>query len=105
MKLTPLAKLFITLVVLGVLGYTGYHYYGDKLKDWSQKGQGGGGEAKRCLMVLSDVVTVKAGAIVGFDDLETVVVEFLQRHAARVDVVENSEFHASPPMIRECFRA
>ncbi len=47
MKLTPLAKLFITLVVLGVVGYTGYHYYGDKLKDWSQKGSGGGGEAKR----------------------------------------------------------
>ncbi len=50
MKLTPLAKLFITLVILGVLGYTGYHYYGDKIKDWSQKGGAGdakGGEQKK----------------------------------------------------------
>ncbi len=41
MKLTPLSKLFITLVILGVLGYTGYHYYGDQIKTWSQ-GAGGG---------------------------------------------------------------
>ena len=40
MKLTPLAKAFIALVVLGVVGYTGYHYYGDQLKEWS-KGAGG----------------------------------------------------------------
>ena len=44
MKLTPLAKLFVTLVVLSVVGYTGYHYYGDKVKDWSQKGSGGDGK-------------------------------------------------------------
>ena len=44
MKLTPLAKLFVTLVVLAVVGYTGYHYYGDKVKDWSQKGSGGDGK-------------------------------------------------------------
>ena len=41
MKLTPFAKLFVTLVVLGVLGYTGYHYYGDRLKDWSENGDTG----------------------------------------------------------------
>jgi outer membrane protein OmpA-like peptidoglycan-associated protein/ABC-type amino acid transport substrate-binding protein len=40
-KLTPLAKAFIALVILGVLGYTGYHYYGDQLRDWS-KGEKGG---------------------------------------------------------------
>jgi outer membrane protein OmpA-like peptidoglycan-associated protein/ABC-type amino acid transport substrate-binding protein len=34
-RLTPLAKGFIALVVIGVIGYTGYHYYGDKLKTWS----------------------------------------------------------------------
>ncbi len=38
MKLTPLAKLFITLVVLGVVGYTGYHYYGDQLKELVAEG-------------------------------------------------------------------
>jgi NitT/TauT family transport system substrate-binding protein len=48
-KLTPLAKAFVALVILGVLGYVSYYYYGDKLKEWS-KGQqqagsttGGGG--------------------------------------------------------------
>ncbi len=43
MKLTPLAKAFVALVILGVLGYTGYHYYGDQLKEWSKGGIGGKG--------------------------------------------------------------
>ena len=47
MKLTPFAKFFVTLVVLGVLGYTGYHYYGDRLKDWSENGKGGGTGTKK----------------------------------------------------------
>jgi NitT/TauT family transport system substrate-binding protein len=40
-KLTPLAKAFIAVVILAVVGYTGYHYYGDQIKDWS-KGEKGG---------------------------------------------------------------
>jgi NitT/TauT family transport system substrate-binding protein len=46
-KLTPLAKAFVALVILGVLGYTGYHYYGDQIKEWSKGDKGGdkgGGE-------------------------------------------------------------
>ncbi len=36
MKLTPLAKVFVTLVILAVLAFTGYHYGGlDRLKQWS----------------------------------------------------------------------
>ena len=35
MKLTPMAKAFISIVILAVLGYTGYHYYGDDIKKWS----------------------------------------------------------------------
>src|SRR5262249_7202512 len=42
-KLTPFAKFFITVVILGVIGYTGYHYYGDQLKEWSAGEKGGGG--------------------------------------------------------------
>src|SRR5687767_4776117 len=30
------------MVVLGVLGYTGYHYYGDQIKAWSKGDKGGG---------------------------------------------------------------
>jgi NitT/TauT family transport system substrate-binding protein len=41
-KLTPLAKAFVALVILAVLGYTGYHYYGSDLKKWSTGDKGGG---------------------------------------------------------------
>jgi NitT/TauT family transport system substrate-binding protein len=41
MRLTPLAKAFIALVILGVVGYTGWHYYGSKL---AKSGGGGGGD-------------------------------------------------------------
>ena len=48
MKMTPLAKAFVALVILGVVGYTGYHYYGDQLKEWSKGGgHGTGGHLRR----------------------------------------------------------
>jgi outer membrane protein OmpA-like peptidoglycan-associated protein len=59
-KLTPLAKAFISLVVIGVVGYTGYHYYGDQIKQWSQ-GQRGGGSGKG---------TEKPGGTVEKDDFK-----------------------------------
>lgn len=41
MKLTPFAKLFITVVVLGVLGYAFWHYKGDTVRKWAgaEKGE------------------------------------------------------------------
>jgi NitT/TauT family transport system substrate-binding protein len=45
MRLTPLAKVFITLVILGVLGYTGWHYYNKgafKSLGFAPAGQGDG---------------------------------------------------------------
>ena len=35
MKLTPLSKLFLTVIILGVLGYSGWHYYGNEIRCWS----------------------------------------------------------------------
>lgn len=35
MKLTPFAKFFITVVILGVVGYTAWHNYGDEIRCWS----------------------------------------------------------------------
>jgi NitT/TauT family transport system substrate-binding protein len=35
MKLTPFAKLFVTLVVLAVIGFTGWHYFKDEIRCWS----------------------------------------------------------------------
>ena len=44
MKLTPLAKVFITVVILGVVGYALWHYKGDAIKRWAGGEGGGGGE-------------------------------------------------------------
>ncbi|MBN2371609.1 MAG: OmpA family protein [Vicinamibacteria bacterium] len=35
MRLTPFAKFFVTLVVLGVIGYVGWHYKSDIIKRWA----------------------------------------------------------------------
>src|SRR5581483_403551 len=35
MKLTPFAKVFITLVVLGVIGYAAWHYKGASIRKWA----------------------------------------------------------------------
>jgi ABC-type amino acid transport substrate-binding protein len=39
-KLTGLSKAFIALIIIGVVGYTGYHHYGDRIKEWSKGEQG-----------------------------------------------------------------
>src|SRR5436190_13648652 len=35
MKLTPFAKLFITVVILGVVGYAFWHYKGGDVRQWA----------------------------------------------------------------------
>jgi len=35
MKLTPFAKLFITVVILGVVGYAFWHYRGHDVREWA----------------------------------------------------------------------
>ena len=42
-------------------------------------------------MMLGAVVAVDAGAVVGFDQLEAVLVELLQRQIVAIDVIENPE--------------
>jgi outer membrane protein OmpA-like peptidoglycan-associated protein/ABC-type amino acid transport substrate-binding protein len=44
MKLTPFAKLFVTVVVLGVLGYAFWHYKGDTVRQWAGAEKGAAGE-------------------------------------------------------------
>src|SRR6266567_5488516 len=39
MKLTPFAKLFITIVILAVVGYGVYHYKGSDVRKWATGGQ------------------------------------------------------------------
>jgi NitT/TauT family transport system substrate-binding protein len=40
MKLTPFAKLFITVVILGVLGYAFWHYKGADVRQWATGDKG-----------------------------------------------------------------
>ena len=35
MKLTPFAKIFITIVILGVVGYAAWYYQGDAIRRWA----------------------------------------------------------------------
>lgn len=44
MKLTPLAKAFITGMILAVVGYSFWHYKGDALKQWAVGDKPAGGE-------------------------------------------------------------
>ncbi len=48
MKLTPLAKAFIGIVVLGVIGFATWHYKGDAIKQWAggEKTATDGGDSK-----------------------------------------------------------
>jgi Outer membrane protein and related peptidoglycan-associated (lipo)proteins len=41
MKLTPFAKLFITVVILAVVGYAAYHYKGADIRKWATGGDKG----------------------------------------------------------------
>jgi len=43
--------------------------------------------------MLGQMVGVKSGAIVGFGDLETILVVVRKRYAVAVEMVENAEFH------------
>jgi hypothetical protein len=45
-------------------------------------------------VMLGDVIGVKTRAIVGFGDLEAVLVKIRQRRAGAIEVIENAEFHA-----------
>src|SRR5258708_5027310 len=40
MRLTPLAKLFITVVILAVVGYAVYHYKGADVRKWATGSSG-----------------------------------------------------------------
>ena len=44
MKLTPFAKLFITVVILGVVGYALYYYQGDTVRKWAVGDKGAAGQ-------------------------------------------------------------
>jgi NitT/TauT family transport system substrate-binding protein len=43
MKLTPFAKIFITVIILAVLGYAFWHYKGSNLKTWATGDKGAPG--------------------------------------------------------------
>ncbi|MCM3873982.1 MAG: phosphate ABC transporter substrate-binding/OmpA family protein [Pyrinomonadaceae bacterium] len=46
MKLTPLAKAFIAIVVFGVIGFATWHYKGAAIKEWAGGERAEGGDSK-----------------------------------------------------------
>ena len=46
MRLTPLAKAFIAVVVLAVIGFATWHYKGDAIKEWAGGDKVAGGDSK-----------------------------------------------------------
>ena len=46
MKLTPLAKAFIAVVVFVVIGFATWHYKGDAIKQWAGGEKAEGGDSK-----------------------------------------------------------
>ena len=56
MKLTAFAKFFITVVILGVIGYTLWHYKGTDIRKWAgaEKGAAGGSAVKPAGGITSD---------------------------------------------------
>src|SRR6185503_10935639 len=44
MRLTPLAKAFIAVVVLAVIGFATWHYKGDAIRNWAGGERTSGGE-------------------------------------------------------------
>src|SRR5687768_4031041 len=46
MRLTPLAKAFIAIVVLAVIGFATWHYKGDAIKEWAGGERQAGGDSK-----------------------------------------------------------
>ena len=46
-------------------------------------------------MVLREVIGIEASAIIGFDNLQAILVEVSERNALPVEVIENAEIHRS----------
>jgi hypothetical protein len=68
---------------LGALGYGG------------EKNARRGRQADGGRVVLGQVIGVKAGAFVGFDELEARLVKFIQRQVIAVEMIKEAEFHAA----------
>jgi hypothetical protein len=52
------------------------------------------GEAERRRVVFGGMIRIKTAAVVGFGDLQPLLVEFVQGQVVAVEVIEDSEFHS-----------
>ena len=65
MKLTPFGKLFLALVVLGVVGFVVFKRYGDNLRSWSgaktTSSDGTSGESASSVLPSTAMVAARTG--------------------------------------------
>jgi len=105
MKLTPFAKLFIAVVVLGVIGFTAWHYEGDAIKqmfggdkaEGSTAGPGAGSGGKGATVKKADLLLSLDGSnTLGAKLIPALAEEFLKRQGATdvrtVPGADNDEF-------------
>ena len=69
------------------------------LCDRGEENAGRGGKAQRRRVMLGGMIGIEAAAIVGFDDLQSFLIECVQRTIVAIEVVENAEFHS--PSLRD----
>jgi hypothetical protein len=63
------------------------------LSDRGEENAGRGGKAERRRVVLGGMIRIEAATIVGFDDLQPLLVKLVQGPIIAVQVIENADFH------------
>src|SRR5450631_2709189 len=72
------------------------------LGDGRQEHAGHAGHAERRRVMLGDMISVEAAAVVDLRKLEPAFIELGEAGAATVDVIEYSEFHGFVPLLQRC---
>ena len=70
------------------------------LGDRGKEHAGRGGKAKGRRMVLGGMIRVEAAAIVSLDQLQSLLVKFVQGNIIAIEMIEYADFHLSPAVPR-----
>jgi hypothetical protein len=63
------------------------------LSDRGEENAGRGGKAERRRVMLGGMICIEAATVIGFDDLQPLLVKRVQGPLIAVQVIENADFH------------
>src|SRR5262245_50587813 len=69
------------------------------LRDGGKKNAGRGGKAEWRRVMFGGVIGVEAAAIVGFDNLQSLLIERVEGTVVAIEVVESADFHSASSRI------